>query len=162
MSNEMEAGGGYRYDDSDAGYGGDGPLLSGGPPMTPFGPGAPVSMMPLGMNSPLASGGGALILPGPGVGAGGVLRRATMTWSATSGPAAGSVIDGSRGGQLADWARDLPQAADSGGDRMWQVAQGGLGLITPGAVQGPGARQIAQEQALRKWYADLAEPWRDS
>jgi hypothetical protein len=146
----------------DSAYGGDGPSLSGGPPMTPFGPGSPVSMMPLGMNSSLAPGGGALILPGPGVGGGGVLRKATMSWSATSGRAAGSVIDGSRAGQLADWARDLPQAADSMGDRLWQVAQGGPALITPGVVQGPGARQAAQEQALRRWYDELAQPWRES
>ena len=155
---QTDSGSGYGESD----YNGDGPSLSGGPRMTPFGPGSPVSMMPLGMNSSVAPGGGALILPGPGVGGGGVLRKATMTWSATSGPAAGSVIDGSRGGQLADWARDLPQAADSTGERLWQVAQGGPALITPGAVQGPGARQVAQEQALRRWYDELAQPWRES
>lgn len=135
-----------------------GPSLTGGPPMTPFASGAPVSMMPLGMNSGMAAGGGALILPGPGVGAGGVLRKATMSWTAEKGPS-GSVINATGRGDLADWARDLPgPAAD--GDLRWQVAQGGPGVITPGAVQGPGARKAAEEQALRRWYADLAQPWR--
>ncbi|NUT32133.1 MAG: hypothetical protein HOV79_03560 [Hamadaea sp.] len=152
-----------RYGSGDYGDyidGSDGPSLTGGLPMTPFAPGSPVSMMPLGMSSGMAPGGGAFILPGPGVGAGGVLRKATMTWSAATSPT-GSVIDGSgRGrGQLEEWARDLP-GPSADGDLRWQVAQGGVGVITPGAVQGPGARKAAEEEALRKWYADLAQPWR--
>jgi hypothetical protein len=147
---------------ADASYGGPGPTLTGGgPAMTPMTPGAPVSMMPLGMNSGMAPGGGAFILPGPGVGGGGVLRKATMSWSAAPAPETGRVIDGSRGGQLADWASGLPKPeATPPGTPTWQVARGGPGIIAPGSVLGPGARQAEEERALKKWYADLAAPWR--
>ncbi|NUR72139.1 MAG: hypothetical protein HOU81_15090 [Hamadaea sp.] len=152
-------------DSSSGGYDGPGPTLTGGggPPMTPMTPGAPVSMMPLGMNSGMAPGGGALVLPGPGVGGGGVLRKATMSWSATPAPQTGTVIDGTRGGQLADWAAGLPKpTAQPVGTPTWQVARGGPGVIGPGSVLGPGARQAEDERSLKKWYAELATPWRES
>ncbi|MEV0271724.1 hypothetical protein AB0H43_23335 [Hamadaea sp. NPDC050747] len=153
----------HIYDRAYSDYDGPGPTLTGGggPPATPMTPGAPVSMMPLGMNSGMAPGGGAFVLPGPGVGAGGVVRKATMSWSATPAPQTGTIIDGSRGGQLADWAAGLPKpAAQPVGTPTWQVPRGGPGVIMPGAVLGAGSRQVEEEQALKKWYAELAEPWR--
>ncbi|MEV6966284.1 hypothetical protein AB0M47_14305 [Hamadaea sp. NPDC051192] len=155
----------HVYDRAYSDYDGPGPTLTGGggPPTTAMTPGAPVSMMPLGMNSGMAPGGGAFVLPGPGVGGGGVLRKATMSWSATPAPQTGTVIDGSRGGQLADWAAGLPKStAPPPGAPTWQVARGGPGVITPGASLGPGARQGDDAQALKKWYAELAEPWRST
>jgi len=153
----------HKYDRAYDGvtYDGPGPALTGGgPPMTPMAPGAPVSMMPLGMNSGMAPGGGAFILPGPGVGGGGVLRKATMSWSAAPAPQTGTVIDGSRGGALADWADGLPKTTNTPpATPTWQVSRGGPGVIAPGAVLGPGSRQVAEEQALKKWYERLAEPW---
>ncbi|MEV0269586.1 hypothetical protein AB0H43_12455 [Hamadaea sp. NPDC050747] len=163
---------------------GDGPTLSGGPVAVPAVPGTPISMLPIPPGHPAAPIGGAYFLPGPGIGAGGSIKRMPIppgmnraadvarsvaartaaNWAAEGRSAMGIAPMGVGGN--ATPAAGTSQRARRPGEIEWEVARG----VPP--VIGDVADREAMEQAIDDqrqleqldevfgdWFASLASPW---
>lgn len=111
---------------------GGGPALAGMPAPVPAVSGQPVSMLPVPPGNPYAPGGGAYLLPGPGVGGFGFIV-----------PAPGSP--------------DAP--AQSPSRSSWRMPSGVPPVILPVATS-PGSPTPEAAAAFDSWFTRMATPWR--
>ncbi|GHJ48463.1 hypothetical protein Cs7R123_58050 [Catellatospora sp. TT07R-123] len=152
---------------------GSGPDLQGLPAGVPAVPGQPVSMLPIAPGNPYVPGGGAYILPGPGVGRGGyVVPMPTASTAATGyGTNAGGRLgpNGSSGMMpMPVGGAPAPGRGSGGqggyrrqGETTWPVRQGVPPVIMPEAkLQQHGVEQDDTSAAFQEWYTELAMPWR--
>ncbi|GHJ49193.1 hypothetical protein Cs7R123_65350 [Catellatospora sp. TT07R-123] len=149
------------------------PELEGLPDPVPAVPGSPVSVLPVPPGNRYAPGGGAYVLPGPGVGRGG--------WIAPmpSPGGLGSAQAGATAGRGAAGTGMMPIASPVGGpgqqgargsgregrkDVIWQVGQG-VPPVIEGAPRDPGPasrdEMAAVDESFVDWFAGVATPWSD-
>lgn len=149
------------------------------PARVPAVPGSPISVLPVPPGNPYAPGGGAYVLPGPGVGRGGWISpmppkpgavapsgmaagRGGLTPTA-AGPAAGSAAGGAgvplngQGSGRSDERTRRPGARDL----IWEVAKGVPPLIgdDPYEEAEAQAQKGELDEAFGDWFADVASPW---
>ncbi|MBV1855522.1 hypothetical protein [Catellatospora tritici] len=151
---------------------GSGPDLEGLPTEIPLRPGQPISMLPIMPGNPYVPGGGAYILPGPGVGAGGyIVPMPTQAGSATGYGAAALGARNASGNSM--MPMPIPGGAGAGArgaggnghyrrqaDTIWPVRQGVPPIIAPDAASPSEAIDRETTEAFQQWYTELAMPWR--
>ncbi|HZM75755.1 MAG TPA: hypothetical protein VFC19_08520 [Candidatus Limnocylindrales bacterium] len=153
---------------------------SGAPRLVSAVPGQPVSMLPIAPGSPYAPFGGAYILPGPGVGAGGyvvpmprspgvvgqqpMVPRALTTPMTTGGGGASTMQPG--GMMPVPMSGSGPSGGSHGAlyrrpNVAWQAGKGVPPIIR--VEEGdfvPDQPSPKQEEEFRDWFTELAYPWR--
>lgn len=155
--------------------GANGPVLSGSSPPAPVVPGSPVSVLPIPPGNPYAPGGGAYVLPGPGVGRGGwiVPMPEQMLGAAATRPGnVGGGVHGAAGGvgmlpmtMGAGGGRSGGGGSRSGrpGDLVWEVGEGVPPVI--GEVVQPeqfnAQKRDTLDASFAEWFKGVATPWAD-
>lgn len=132
------------------------PELQGLPPPrgvlqhVPAVPGSPISLLPVPPGNPYAPGGGAYVLPGPGIGRGGWIYP---MHSSPSGPQAGPQSPEAMpaSGQARPREEGKPRRARL---MVWDVAQG-----VPPVIGDPIDAAPVPDDDFIDWFAELATPW---
>jgi hypothetical protein len=144
------------------GLGPDLQALPGVPRLVPAVPGSPVSVLPVPPGNPYAPGGGAYVLPGPGIGRGGWIYPMPPTPSAAAPATAGGFVPATTGGEP---PRQAQRPGRGHGELVWEVARGVppvIGGDMPASdEQADRKHQLDQlrQEAFVDWFADVATPW---
>ncbi|MBV1855290.1 hypothetical protein [Catellatospora tritici] len=148
-----------------------GPDLEALPPPVPAVPGSPVSVLPVPPGNPYAPGGGAYVLPGPGVGQGGWIAPMPVPGATGFAQSAGGSGRGAASAGMMPFASPVGGPSPQGGrgsgragrrDMLWHVEQGVPAVIEglpPASVPATRDEVAAQDEAFVDWFADVATPW---